>query len=195
MLKQHLLFIRYHVIICRSDLQILVYFFFCLRLALFSQLPPSLWFSHIRQWFNDYIKEWGNYGEGVQSPDRTDTLAQMPLRCVDRLYPSERLQPHKAAGGAGLHDQVRKRKVQEETPNEGSLWLHFWSWDILDTHDVTVAPLVIPSSPHTSDILPPFISSDFFSDHSKKQHISSEIPKQWPLAITGDVMKVSLASV
>lgn len=52
--------------------------------------------------------------EGVQD---ADTLAQMfasLLRCVSRLYPSESLKA--AAGGAGLHDQVRQRKVKEETP-------------------------------------------------------------------------------
>ena len=77
----------------------------------------------------------------------TDTLAQMfssLLRCVSRLYRSESLKLHRAAGGAGLHDQVRQRRVQE-VPPRCHLLLHLWSSYILNAYDETVTLFIMSS--------------------------------------------------
>lgn len=128
MIKQHLPFMKPLVIICRSDFCLLTYCvcdarrtpscLFLFRSPSYPALFPSsglLLLSHIRQWFNDYIKEWGHYGK-----QDTDTLAWMSsllLRCVSHLYRSGSLKLHKTAG---LHDQFRGRKVQEVPP-----WCHY----------------------------------------------------------------------
>lgn len=149
MFKKHLPFIRPHVIICRSDLCLLTYYacnarktpctFLFISFLSSSRPPlfpnPLLLLSHIRQWFNDYIKEWGHYGKECR------TLTPWP-RCfprrwgvsLRRLCPSESMKSHKAAGGADLHDQVRQREVQEVPPrchhvlHGVSHLLRLWSW-------------------------------------------------------------------
>lgn len=73
-----------------------VYFFSSLHLELFFPSSGLLLLSHIRQWSNDYIKEWGHYGK-----QDTDTLAWMfslLLRCVSHLCPSGSLRTNVGAG-------------------------------------------------------------------------------------------------